>query len=75
MSQSHNIAGSEAFKPGPSIKIRELPNRRVRRSQIARWVVNISVLAVGVGLVDAAIGAPVGFVIVALAFLVAWLRG
>lgn len=75
MSRPHNIAGTEAFSPGPKVMISELPRRRAPLPLIFRWALGISMLGILVGLVDAAIGAPVGFAIVALAFLVAWLRG
>lgn len=75
MSQSHNIAGSEAFAPGPKIMVSELPRRPAPLPLLARWCIGIVIVAALVGLIDAAIGPPVGFLFVAGAFLVAWLRG
>lgn len=75
MSQSHNIAGSEAFAPGPKIMISELPSRRPQVSMVARLYLGAAIVAGAASLIDAAIGAPVCLSIVTVTFLVAWLRG
>lgn len=75
MSQSHNIAGSEAFQARPKIVIRELPRRRPRATIFARAICALVLVGLLAALIDAAIGAPVAFTLVAVAFLFAWLRG
>lgn len=75
MSQSHNIAGSEAFQVRPKVVIRELPRRRSRVSPFARAICAITLVGLLAGLIDAAIGAPVVLFVISVAFLVAWLRG
>lgn len=75
MSQSHNIAGSEAFAPGPKIMVSELPRRRAPLPLLVRWGIAIAIVGALVSLIDAAIGEPIGFFVVTGTFLVAWLRG
>lgn len=75
MSQSHNITGSEAFQARPKVVIRELPRRRPRASLFVRAIFALVLVGLLAALIDAAIGAPVAFSLVAIAFLAAWLRG
>ena len=75
MSQSHNIAGSEAFNTGPKLIIRELPRRRPRPSLAAKIYMGSAIAALVSVLVDIAIGQPICLTVAALMFLVAWLRG
>lgn len=74
MSQSHNIAGSEAFDTRRPVQIRELPRRRLRSSKVAGWYVGAVLIGGGVSLVDVVIGAPVCLVAVLIIFAVLWLR-
>ena len=74
MTTHHNIAGSEAFSPGPKVLISELPPRRPHLSAVARLFMGAAIVAVAASLIDAAIGAPVCWTIVTITFLVAWLR-
>ena len=55
--------------------VRELPPRRPPLSEIARLYLCTAIVAVAASLIDAAIGAPVCWSIVAVTFLVTWLRG
>lgn len=75
MSRPHNIAGTEAFSPGPKVMISELPPRRPPLSEIARLYLCTAIVAMAASLIDAAIGAPVCWSIVSVTFLVTWLRG
>jgi len=74
LSQSHNIAGSEAFDARRPVQIRELPRRKPRRSTVAGWYVAAPLIGGGVSLVDVVIGAPVCLVAVLIIFAVLWLR-
>lgn len=71
----HNIAGSEAFRTGPAVIVRQLPRRRARLSPIACLFVGAAASAPIGALVDAMIGQPVCLSIATLVFFVAWLRG
>lgn len=75
MSQSHNIAGSEAFSARPSIMVRELPRRRPRLSAVARFYLVAAVAGAIASAVDVLIGSPVCLSLGALIFLGLWLRG
>lgn len=75
MSQSHNIAGSEAFDARPKLIIRELPRRQPRLSLIAMIYLGAAIAALLGALIDIALGQPICLMIGVLAFLVAWLRG
>ncbi|WP_312203892.1 hypothetical protein [Brevundimonas sp.] len=74
MSQSHNIAGSEAFGARRPVQIRELPRRKPRSSTVAGWYASAVLIGGGVSLVDVVIGAPVCLGAVLIIFAVLWLR-
>lgn len=75
MSQSHNIAGSEAFNARPAVMVRELPRRRPRLSTVARFYLVVAIAGVIAATVDVLIGSPVCLSLGALIFLGLWLRG
>ena len=75
MSQSHNIAGSEAFNTRPTVMVRELPRRRPRLSTVARFYLVVAIAGVIAAAVDVLIGSPVCLSLGALIFLGLWLRG
>lgn len=75
MSQSHNIAGSEAFSTRPTVMVRELPRRRPRLSVVARFYLVVAVAGATASAIDLLIGSPVCLSVGALIFLGLWLRG
>lgn len=74
MSQSHNIAGSEAFRTGPIVMVQQLPRRRPRLPVLARWFIGAAVLGGAAALLDILTGQPVALALGCIAFLVLWLR-
>ena len=75
MSQSHNIAGSEAFSARPTVMVRELPRRRPRLSAVARLYLVVALAGGVAAAVDLLIGSPVCLSLGAIIFLGLWLRG
>ncbi|MNH89719.1 hypothetical protein D3C73_422480 [compost metagenome] len=75
MNLPHNIAGSEAFRTGPAVIVRQLPRRRARLTPVVRLFLGAAAAAAIGALVDMLIGQPVCLSIATLAFIVAWLRG
>lgn len=74
MSQSHNIAGSDAFRTGPIVMVQQLPRRRPRLPVLARWFIGAAVLGGAAAVVDILTGQPVALALGCIAFLVLWLR-
>mgnify|MGYP001568622998 CR=1 FL=1 len=74
MSQSHNIAGSDAFRTGPIVMIQQLPRRRPRLPLLARWFIGAAVLGAAASVLDIITGQPIALAAACLAFLVLWLR-
>ena len=66
----HNIAGSEAFGPRPSVQVRMLPRRRQVHPALKAYGLAL-VAGVGTGFADVALDAPVTMPAVLIA-LVAW---
>ncbi|MNY69704.1 hypothetical protein D3C86_2076810 [compost metagenome] len=75
MNLPHNIAGSEAFRTGPAVIVRQLPRRRPRLSPVAWLFLSAAAAAPIAALVDMMIGQPVCLTIATVAFLVVLLRG
>ncbi|MNU41436.1 hypothetical protein D3C71_301700 [compost metagenome] len=75
MSLPHNISGSEAFRTGPAVIVRQLPRRRARLSPVACLFLAAAAAAPIAALVDIMIGQPVCLTLASLTFFVALLRG
>ena len=74
MSQSHNIAGSDAFRTGPIVMVQQLPRRRPRLPVLARWFIGAAVLGAGASVLDIITGQPFALAACCIGFLVLWLR-
>ena len=74
MNQPHNIAGSEAFRTGPAVIVRQIPRRRTRMSPVASLFLGAASVGVVAALVDVMIGQPVCLTLASIGFLIAWLR-
>lgn len=66
----HNIAGSEAFSPRPSVQVRMLPRRRQVHPALKAYGLALAA-GLGTGFADVAFDAPVTMPI-ALVALGAW---
>lgn len=66
----HNIAGSEAFGPRPTVLVRMLPRRRQMHPALKAYGLAL-VFGLGTGFVDVALDAPVTLPIV-IAAVIAW---
>lgn len=74
MNQSHNIIGSEAFKPRRQLQVSAHIRPKPRPSTVLAWYVGAVLIGGGVSLVDVVIGAPVCLGAVLIIFAVLWLR-
>lgn len=74
MSQSHNIAGSDAFRTDPIVIVKQMPRRRPRLPALARWFIGAAFLGGGAAVLDIITGQPIALAAGCLAFLVLWLR-
>lgn len=74
MNQPHNIAGSEAFRTGPAIIVRQIPRRRTRLTPVAWLFLGSASVGAVAALVDVVIGQPVCLTLASIGFLIAWLR-
>lgn len=75
MNLPHNIAGSEAFRTGPAVIVRQLPRRRPRLTPVVWLFLGAAAAAPVAALVDMMIGQPVCLTLATLGFFVALLRG
>lgn len=74
MSQSHNIAGSDAYCTSPIVMIQQLPRRRPRLPVLARWFIGAAVLGGTASVLDIITGQPFALAACCIAFMVLWLR-